>query len=142
MLIEPATAAGTPRTGWTRPVAVPADIADSRLAKANGIIELPLHVSWSGPRINWDLADRRQRARVYEIVLSEGTHDDVRRFIDVDQLVDLWEDLWLAPHVRQAWADQIKRLGRVRRRELLDSASERPRRFTQSNPVRKWRGRP
>jgi len=113
---EPATATGTPRTGWTRPVAVPANVDDPRLEKANGVIELPLHVSWSGPRIGWDLADRRQRARVYEIVLSEGTDDDVRRFIDVDQLVDLWDDLWLAPHVRYAWADQIERLRRVRKR--------------------------
>lgn len=86
-------------------MAVPSDIDDSRLEKAGGVIELPLHVSWSGPRIQWDLADRRQRARVYEIVLSEGTADDVRRFIDVDQLVDLWDDLWLAPHVRHAWAE-------------------------------------
>src|SRR5579884_2485708 len=69
---EPATATGTPRTGWTRPVAVPADIDDSSLDKAGGVIELPVHVSWSGPRIQWDLADRRQRARVYEIVLSEA----------------------------------------------------------------------
>lgn len=113
---ESATATGTPRTGWTRPVAVPADVDDSRLEKAGGVIELPLHVSWSGPRIQWYLADRRQRARVYEIVLSEGTDEDVRWFIDVDQLVDLWNDLWLAPHVRHAWAGHLERLGRVRKR--------------------------
>jgi len=95
-------------------VAVPADIDDSSLDKAGGVIELPVHVSWSGPRIQWDLADRRQRAQVYEIVLSEGTDDDVRRFIDVDQLVDLWDDLWLAPHVRQAWAEHLERLRHVR----------------------------
>jgi len=95
-------------------VAVPADIDDSNLDKAGGVIELPVHVSWSGPRIQWDLAARRQRAQVYEIVLSEGTDDDVRRFIDVDQLVDLWDDLWLAPHVRQAWAEHLERLRHVR----------------------------
>jgi hypothetical protein len=73
-------------------VAVPADIDDSRLEKASGVVELPQRVSWSGPPIQWDLADRRQRAGVYEIVLSEGTDDDVRRFIEVDQLLDLWDD--------------------------------------------------
>ena len=113
---EPSTATGTPRTGWVRPVAVPQDVDDSRFEKASGVIELPLHVSWSGPRIRWDLADRRQRAQVYEIVLSEGTDDDVRRFIDLDQLVDLWDDLWLSPHVRHAWADHIEGLRRVRLR--------------------------
>ena len=51
------------------------------------------------PRSNGTLADGRQRTRVYEIASSEGTDDDIRRFIDVDQLVDLWDDLWLAPHV-------------------------------------------
>ena len=55
---EHATATGTPRTGWTRPVAVPADIDDSRLDKASGVIELPPHVSWSGPPIQWDLGRR------------------------------------------------------------------------------------
>ena len=116
MPYDSGTTTGTPRTGWTRPVAVPADVDNPRVEKASGVIELPIHVSWSGPRIHWDLADRRQRARVYEIVLSEGTDDDVRWFIDVDQLVDLWDDLWLAPHVRQAWADHIQRLRLVRPR--------------------------
>lgn len=113
---ESATATGVPRTGWTRPVSLPEDIDDPRLDRASGVIELPLHVSWSGPRIRWDLADRRQRALVYEIVLTEGTDDDVRRFIDVDELLDLWDDLWLAPHVRQAWANHIQRLRHVRPR--------------------------
>lgn len=111
-----ATASGTPRTGWTRPVSVPADIDDSRSERTSGVIELPPHVSWSGPPIQWDLADRRQRAQVYESVLSEGTDDDIRRFIDIDQVLDLWDDLWLAPHVCQAWADHIERLRHARLR--------------------------
>jgi hypothetical protein len=53
-------------------------------------------------------------------VLTEGTVDDVRHFIDVDQLLDLWDELWLAPHVRQAWADPIEGLRGVGRREPPD----------------------
>jgi len=37
-----------------------------------------------------DLTDRADRARVYETVLREGTEEDVRYFIDVDVLLDLW----------------------------------------------------
>jgi hypothetical protein len=43
---------------------------------------------------------RRDRISVYEQVLAEGTEDDVRWFIDVGQLVDLWDELVLSPHVR------------------------------------------
>jgi len=96
-------------TGWSRPVSVPDDVDDPTLEKARGAIELPRHVSWSGPTRRWDLDDRRQRAQVYEIVLSEGTDDDVRRLIVVDDLLDLWDEMWLAPHVRRAWAPFLQR---------------------------------
>lgn len=97
------------RNGWWRPVALPDDLDQPR-ERANGIVELPAHVYWSGPQRAWDLDDRRQRAQLYEIVLSEGTEDDVRRFVAVDDLIDLWDELWLAPHVRQAWAIHLRRL--------------------------------
>src|SRR5712692_232383 len=42
--------------------------------------------------------------------LSEGNDDDVRRFIDVDELIELWPDLWLPPHARQAWSAHLCRL--------------------------------
>jgi hypothetical protein len=64
----------------------------------------PLRVRWSGPPRHYDLADRKDRARVYEQVLSEGTDDDVRFYVDVDDLIDLWPDLVLPQHVRVAWA--------------------------------------
>lgn len=59
---------------------------------------------WSGPARRYDLRDRRDRALVYEQVLAEGTEDDVRRFVDVNELVELWPDLVLPRHVRAAWA--------------------------------------
>lgn len=37
------------------------------------------------------LSDPRDRARVYEQVLREGNEDDVRWFIRVDELMDLWD---------------------------------------------------
>jgi hypothetical protein len=93
------------RNGWTRPVALPDDLEDH--PKATGVVTLPRHVFWSGPDMEWDLQDRRQRMQVYEIVLTEGTDDDVRHFIDPDELIRLWHDIWLSPHVRSAWSKHL-----------------------------------
>jgi len=85
-------------------VAVPADFDDPSLRRARGQVELPLHIRWSGPAITYDLDDRADRARVYEQVLREGTEDDVRFYIDPDQLGELFDELVLPPRVRRAWA--------------------------------------
>lgn len=85
-----------------RPVAIPDDVDDPRVVKAQGVVELPLRVRWSGPRRRYDLDDQADRARVYEQVLAEGTDDDVRYYVVVDDLVDLWPDLVLPQ--RRAWA--------------------------------------
>ena len=92
-----------------RPVAVPDDLADPTVVKATGLVELPLHIRWSGPPMTYDLADRTDRARVYEQVLREGVEDDVRFYVDADQLVNLWDELVLPPSVRKAWAGWLKR---------------------------------
>ena len=89
--------------------AVPEDLDDEDVAKASGVVELPLHIRWSGPTRRYDLSDRRERARVYEQVLREGNEDDVRWFVRVDALIDLWDELVLPRHVRQAWADWMER---------------------------------
>lgn len=89
--------------------AVPDDLDTADVERASGVVELPLHIRWSGPARHYDLADRQQRARVYEQVLREGNDDDVRRFIRADELIDLWDVLVLPRHVRQARADWLKR---------------------------------
>jgi hypothetical protein len=92
-----------------RPVAVPADLDTSLLPKASGRVELPLHVRWSGGPIVYDLDDRADRARVYEQVLREGSEDDVRHYIDADQLLDLWDELVLPAAVRRVWPAGCRR---------------------------------
>ena len=69
---------------------------------------LPLHIDWSGDPRRYDLSDPQQRARVYEQVLREG-NDDIRYFIDVDQLQAPWSRLWLPRRVRAAWAQWFRR---------------------------------
>jgi hypothetical protein len=92
-----------------RPVAVPEDLDDPSLPKAKGRIELPLHISSSGPAITYDLDDRADRARVYEQVLSEGTKADVRYYVDAHELRQLWDELVLPLPVRRAWTAWLRR---------------------------------
>jgi len=47
------------------------------------------------PSITYDLGQRADRIRVYEQVLREGTEDDVRFYVDVGELVELFEELVL-----------------------------------------------
>ena len=103
---------GTTRTPTlgpaARPVAVPAELGGASARKAHGCVQLPLHIRWSGPPVTYDLADRADRARVYEQVLREGTEDDVRFYVDGDHLLELWDELVLPPPVREAWAPWIE----------------------------------
>lgn len=87
-----------------RPVAIPDDVDAPGVAKATGVVELPLRVRWTGPTRRYNLADRNDRARVYEQVLAEGTEEDVRFYVVIDDLIDLWPELVLPQRVRQAWA--------------------------------------
>lgn len=107
MAKEPSRLAGIA----SRPVAIPDDVDDPQVKKASGVVELPLNVRWSAPFHPYDLSDRKDRMRVYEQVLTEGTEDDVRFFIDVSELVRLWDDIVLSPHVRAAWRDWLERNG-------------------------------
>jgi hypothetical protein len=90
-----------------RPVALPEQDSDSSIPKASGRVQLPTHVRWSGAPKIYDLDVRQDRIRVYEQVLREGTTDDVRFYVDIDQLIDLWDELVLPRSVRQAWAGWI-----------------------------------
>ncbi len=70
-------------------------------------MELPLHLGWSDRSRHYDLRDRRQRARVYEIVLREGTPEDILTFIDGALLIDLWDELVLPQPIRDAWHEVV-----------------------------------
>lgn len=94
--------------GWERPVAVP-DSIDELNGELVGAVLLPLRLSWSGPSEGrtLDLASEHDRRMLYEIVLTEGSIDDVRSYLDAAELVRLWRQLWLSPHVRRAWEPLI-----------------------------------
>ncbi len=104
--VETDTCEETRRPLGRMPVAIPADVGDRSLPKAKGTVRLPDHVAWSPPYV-YDLEDRQQRCRAYARVMTEGLEADVRYFVDVDALVDMWDEIYLAPHVRERWRDWL-----------------------------------
>ena len=88
------------------PVAIPEDVGDRALLKAAGVVRLPAHIAWSPP-YEYDLDDRRDLRCAYAQVMAEGLAADVRYYIDLDILVDIWDELYLPPHVRRRWSDWL-----------------------------------
>jgi transcriptional regulator with XRE-family HTH domain len=93
--------------GRGRAAYVPAFLPRLPADRAVRRVRLPLHLNWSPPEREYDLSDRRQRARVYEIVLREGGPADIGDYIDGALLADLWPDLVLPAQVRGAWQPLI-----------------------------------
>ena len=73
-------------------------------------VALPLALNWSQPGRVFRLADRGDRARVYETVLREGGPRDVLAYVDGNLLVDLWLELVLPRDVREAWSPLIDKV--------------------------------
>lgn len=90
-----------------RVIAVPDRLPQLAVSRAMATVTLPLHVNWSEPGRVLHLADRAQRAMVYESVLREGRPADLLAYIDGALLVDLWDELVLPRDVREAWAPLI-----------------------------------
>jgi transcriptional regulator with XRE-family HTH domain len=93
--------------GRGRSVPVPAALPRLPLDKAFAVVQLPIHLNWSDRGRYFDLHDRQQRARVYEIVLREGGPEDVLTYVDGALLVDLWDDLVLPRDIRSAWESTV-----------------------------------
>ena len=49
--------------------------------------------------------------RLYEQVLREGTEDDGRYYVDVEELARVFDELVLPPYVRAAWSEWFGRRG-------------------------------
>lgn len=104
----------TPRVSFSQhvgfrgePYVVPDRLWRLDVADALATVVLPGHLHWSGPSRTYRLADRGDRARVYEIVLREGTATDLLTYVDGALLVDAWAGLVLPAPLRTAWAPLI-----------------------------------
>ncbi len=70
-------------------------------------VALPLELNWSMPGRRFVTRDRRQRARLYELLLREGTPADLEQWVDGVLLVDVWADLVLPRAARDAWQPTV-----------------------------------
>lgn len=93
--------------GRSRPFFVPDELPRLAVVEALATVTLPIHLVWSDDRRVFNLAIRRQRARLYEIVLREGIQADIDRYVDGALLVDIWEELVLPTRIRNAWQPLI-----------------------------------
>jgi hypothetical protein len=109
LAIEPRIRFELHTTTRGRPFHVPDHLPRLSAPAALAKVRLPLHLNWSDRGRVFDLSDRRQRARVYAIVLREGTPADLIEYIDGVLLADLWEDLVLPREIREAWTPLIRR---------------------------------
>ncbi len=101
-----------PPVAWTwtddlRPCAVPSRLWRLPNSEALRPVEAGVHLWWSGPRRTFELADRSQRLRLYEIDLREGRPVDIEGIVDGLLLCDAWSDLVLPAKLRGAWAPLI-----------------------------------
>jgi hypothetical protein len=77
----------------------------------SGTVRLPMRIYWTGPdpeSVEWDMSSPQRRARLYEVVLREGDLDDVKTFVDGQELLRLWESLYLPTWLRTAWQPLIE----------------------------------
>jgi len=97
---------------WTsgrRPYAVPSRLWRLPIDATFRVLTPGFHLWWSGTAPRLDLADRTDRSHAYELVLREGTPDDIAAVVDGALLVDAWDDLILPAELRQAWQHLIDR---------------------------------
>lgn len=78
---------------------------------AHGVVDLPLHMAWSG-MTSYDLGKPRQRMGLYRTVLHDGLHDDLPRYLNQDLLLQLWPALrtLVGCTLRSVWDDAFPQL--------------------------------
>ncbi|MFC9271317.1 hypothetical protein ACWGRF_00020 [Streptomyces zhihengii] len=76
-----------------------------------GVVQLPLHVAWSG-MTSYDLDKPRQRMGLYRTVLHDGLRDDLPRYLDQNLLLQMWPVLrtLVGRTVRTVWEDAFPQL--------------------------------
>ncbi|MEU0402743.1 transcriptional regulator [Streptomyces sp. NPDC006197] len=79
---------------------------------AHGHVGLPLHLAWSGLS-RFDLDQPRLRMSCYRIVLAEGQHDDLVRYLNRELLVSMWPVLrtLISRDIRDVWESAFDELG-------------------------------
>ncbi|WP_097275713.1 hypothetical protein [Streptomyces sp. TLI_55] len=89
---------------------LPASLDELR-GPVRGVVDLPLHVAWSG-LTSYDLDKPRQRMGLYRTVLHEGLREDLTAFLNHDVLLELWPTLrrLVGRTVRTVWEEAFPQL--------------------------------
>jgi hypothetical protein len=76
-----------------------------------GVVELPLHLVWSGLRA-FDLSDDKLLLGMYRVVLANGRREDFRNYLNGDALAAWWPVLrkMVGGGVRAAWEGALPEL--------------------------------
>ncbi|MEJ2866744.1 helix-turn-helix transcriptional regulator [Actinomycetospora sp. OC33-EN08] len=94
-----------------RPASVPTVLPRLDARRALATVTLPLHLDWSPSPRAFDLSDRHQRARAYEIILREGLPEDILAYVDGVLLCEVWPDLVLPRPIHAAWEAVFEQAG-------------------------------
>lgn len=94
--------------GWAQPFEIVQDVSTLG-GPSSGVLRLPLHLysSGLGPGREFNIDDDAECCELYEIVLTRGTAEDLKRYINAGHFSRLWPRLWLPAHVRAAWEQQL-----------------------------------
>lgn len=95
-----------------KPFYVPDQLPRLPIEAALGTVVLPPHVDWSPVGRPRDLAERSERLLAYQVVLAEGSPQDIQQVVDGTLLVDCWGELHLPAAIRQAWQPLVDRARR------------------------------
>ncbi|WP_432190538.1 hypothetical protein [Streptomyces sp. Tue6028] len=84
---------------------------DELRGPVQGIVQLPLHVAWSGMTA-YNLDRARQRMGLYRTVLHEGLREDLTAYLNQDLLLQMWPVLrtLVGRTVRAVWEDAFPQL--------------------------------
>lgn len=108
LAIEPRVTFREVDPGRGRPFFVPDRLWRLPLSRSFARVRLPMAVNWSKPDVEFEMADRGQRSRCYEVVLREGMPHHILEIVDGALLVDLWREIVLPRVIRVQWEPVIE----------------------------------
>ena len=78
---------------------------DALKGPADGVLELPLTLHWSGDRHGFDLGDPGRLLEAYESILLEAASQADLALLNKDRLIEVWPRVYSKP-VHRAWEDR------------------------------------
>ena len=82
---------------------------DELRGPSSGTVTRPPSVATSVSSV-YNVDNRFDRAALYQLVISEASHDDIATYLNRDVLISDWSRLNLAADVRAAWEARFPEL--------------------------------